>query len=63
MAQEVVHSLKSFWVPKNGMILKIDLEKTYDKISWKFLRDNLLLAVFLRVLTSVIMGCVSSTSY
>lgn len=46
VAQEVVHSLKNFKGTKKGMILKIDLEKAYDRISWDFLRHTLLLASF-----------------
>lgn len=37
MSQEVIHSLKGFRVNKKDMVLKIDLEKIFDKISWDFL--------------------------
>lgn len=33
IAQEVVHSLKNFRGNKLGMVLEIDLEKAYDRIS------------------------------
>lgn len=36
IAQEVVHSLKGFNGGKYGMVLKIDLEKAYDRLQWYF---------------------------
>lgn len=45
------------------MVLKIDLEKAYDKISWNFLRDTLGRAGLPLKLINVIMGCVSSASF
>lgn len=44
-------------------MLKFDLEKAYDRISWDFLRDTLTMARFLRQLVSTIMECVSSASF
>lgn len=32
VTQEVVHSMRSFKGKKYGMILKIDLEKAYDRL-------------------------------
>ncbi|KAA3477635.1 reverse transcriptase [Gossypium australe] len=46
VAQEVVHSMKGSKGNNYGMMLKIDLEKTYDKIRWDFLKDSLLEARF-----------------
>lgn len=63
VAQEVIHSLKGFRSRKKGMVLKIDLVKAYDRISWDFLRDTLLLAGFPKELITVIMGCVFSASF
>lgn len=37
ITQEVLHTLRS---KKGGMIFKIDLEKAYDKVSWKFIFDT-----------------------
>lgn len=47
---------------KGGIILKIDLEKAYDKISWKFLLDTLIFFNLNPSWTALIMDCVSSVS-
>lgn len=37
-AQEVIHSLRMKAGSKCGMVVKVDLEKAYDRIDWDFLR-------------------------
>lgn len=44
------------------MILKIDLEKSFYKIEWYFIKDTLLFFVFLDNLIKLIMSCVTTTS-
>ena len=44
------------------MALKIDLEKTYNKLEWSFIRDILFRANFLADLIDIIMSCVSMVS-
>lgn len=39
--QEVLHSLRKKKGNKGFMVLKIDLEKAYDKLAWKFIQDTL----------------------
>ncbi|CAH9085655.1 unnamed protein product [Cuscuta epithymum] len=41
ITQEVVHSLESRKGRKCGMIMKLDLQKAYDCLSWKFLEVTL----------------------
>jgi len=38
-AHEVIHSLKSNKQP--GIIIQLDLEKAYDKLSWAYIREVL----------------------
>ena len=39
MVHEAIHSLK---ITKNpGMLVKLDIAKYYDKLSWKYMRDIL----------------------
>ncbi|CAL1406862.1 unnamed protein product [Linum trigynum] len=39
--QEVLHTLRKRKGKKGGIVLKIDLEKAYDRLRWDFLRDTL----------------------
>lgn len=57
-----MYLLKQFKGSKFGMVLKIDLEKAYDKIRWDFLRDTLLEVGLPEQLVTVILHCVSSSS-
>lgn len=38
VAKEIIHSLHSKRSRKCGMVVKVDLEKAYDRIDWDFLR-------------------------
>jgi hypothetical protein len=60
-AQECLHSIKEKKL--QALILKIDLKKAYDCISWDFLRLVLLNCGFGLPTTKWIMGCLSSTSF
>ncbi|CAL1412960.1 unnamed protein product [Linum trigynum] len=42
IVQEVLHSLRKKRGKKRGMVLKVDLEKAYDRLRWDFLRDTLI---------------------
>lgn len=41
IAQELVHSLLKRKGNKVGFILKVDLEKAYDRVDWGFLHEVL----------------------
>ena len=61
VTQECLHTTKT----KNliSIVMKIDLDKAYDKVNWDFLR-LVLLQIGLHVeVTNWIMGCVSSASF
>lgn len=47
---------------KGWMVVKVDLEKAYDKIHWDFIRDMLIDAKLPRMLEETIMQCVSASS-
>ena len=39
LVHEVIHSLEIF--KKISMLLKLDISKAYDKLSWKFMKEML----------------------
>lgn len=44
--QEVLHSIRTRSSGKKIMVIKIDLEKAYDRLRWSFIQDTLLAAGF-----------------
>ncbi|CAN0870549.1 Putative ribonuclease H protein At1g65750 [Linum grandiflorum] len=61
--QEVVHSMHGRKGKIGQMVLKIDLAKAYDKISWKFVEETLNLAGIPNPMVSLIMECISTVSF
>lgn len=57
--QEVIHSLSKKKGNKGGMVIKLDLEKTYDRMEWSFVQNTLIDAGLLSSLIRVIMNCVT----
>lgn len=62
LAQEVVHFLDSSSAKGGSMAFKIDLEKAYNKLSWRFLEDIIREYQFPPVIIKLIMSCVTSSS-
>lgn len=63
ICQEMVHSLWHKRGRKGGMILKIDLDKAYDRLEWSFIQETLLDAGLPRQMVNVIMQCVTNASF
>ncbi|PKI45344.1 hypothetical protein CRG98_034262 [Punica granatum] len=61
VAQELIHSKRMMKRKKGFMVLKIDLEKAYDHLSWDFLNATLSLVGISKGLIRIIMDCVSSS--
>lgn len=60
IVQELIHSIGRT-KGKNGlMVIKIDLEKAYDKIEWSFIREMIFSFNLSSNLIELIMTCVSS---
>ncbi|KAH1081880.1 hypothetical protein J1N35_021641 [Gossypium stocksii] len=55
IAQEVIHTMKSIKSKKGWMVVKVDLEKAYDRIRWDFLKDTLIDVGFPMAFVSIIM--------
>ncbi|KAG7552028.1 Reverse transcriptase domain [Arabidopsis thaliana x Arabidopsis arenosa] len=58
VVQEAVHSMRRKKGRKGWMLLKLDLEKAYDRIRWDFLKDTLKAAGFSEWWITCIMQCV-----
>src|ERR1044072_8741968 len=62
IAHEVLHHM-SVSSARHGMLaFKIDIEKAYDDVSWKFLKETMILFGLPPILIDLIMQCVSSSS-
>ncbi|KAG7557811.1 Reverse transcriptase domain [Arabidopsis suecica] len=62
VVQEAVHSMRRKKGRKGWMLLKLDLEKAYDRIRWDFLKETLGAAGLSEEWTGRIMECVSNPS-
>lgn len=58
----IVHYMQKSKRKKGDMVLKLDLEKAYDRVDWDFLRQTLQVFGFPPAITSLIMHRISSTS-
>jgi ribonuclease HI len=62
IAQELLHSMHRKKGRTGSLILKVDLEKAYDRLEWSFIREVLLFFLFPKSLVDLILDCVSSSS-
>lgn len=60
--QEVIHTLRNKRGRKGYIIVKLDLEKAYDRLEWGFLRTILQKIGFDEKMLSLIMSCLQTTS-
>lgn len=61
ITQKVIHYIRIGCRKRSGMVVKIDLEKEYDRVDWKFLEDDLREVGFGEFLIRVIMGYLTSS--
>ncbi|KAL4367435.1 hypothetical protein GQ457_05G028150 [Hibiscus cannabinus] len=62
LCMEVIHSMCRKKGATKWMVIKVDLEKAYDRLEWNFIEDTLLDLGLPRVFVSWIMVCVRSVS-
>lgn len=62
VVQEAVHSMRRKKGRKGWMLLKLDLEKAYDRVRWDFLEENLEVAGLSEGWRKRIMECVRNPS-
>lgn len=63
VAHEIIHFLRKKRMGKEGfMSLKLDMCKTYDRVSWSFLEFTMVKMCFSKNRVDLIMTCVSTVS-
>lgn len=62
IAQEAIHSMRRKTGKKGWMIIKVDLEKAFDKLRWDFIEETLNDARLPPLLIKVIMNCITTSS-
>ena len=63
IVQEILHSFKTRKTKPDLMAIKLDLQKAYDRVSWRFIQAVLLHLGFNQTFTSWIISCISSVSF
>ena len=62
VAQELLYAMERMKGRTGYMIIKIDLEKAYDRLEWGFLRNMLSSLNFCMDTVELILSCISTTS-
>lgn len=60
VTQEIVHSMRNKKGKKGWMVIKIDLEKAYDRLKWIFVKDTLEDIGFPHSIVQLIWFCIST---
>lgn len=63
VCQEILRFIKRRQWSKGAMVLKLDLEKAYDRLQWSFIHDILLDAGLPTNLIAIIMKCITICYY
>nr|KYP61054.1 Retrovirus-related Pol polyprotein LINE-1 [Cajanus cajan] len=58
--QEVIHSMRFKTGKKGWMAIKIDLEKAYDRLNWKFIKETLIDIGLPNNFVELVWACISS---
>ncbi|XP_015939884.1 uncharacterized protein LOC107465419 [Arachis duranensis] len=62
VAQEILNFMKHTKSKKGTLAFKIDLEKAYDRVDWRFLESTLIAFGFPIITVNLIMNCVRASS-
>ncbi|XP_025647216.1 uncharacterized protein [Arachis hypogaea] len=62
IAQEIMHFMRNIKSRKGTIAFKIDLEKAYDRVDWRFLEATLVRCEFSKATINLILNCVTSSS-
>lgn len=62
ICQEVFHSIKQRKGNKGTMVIKLDLEKTYDRMECQFIKETMIDAGLPSRLTNTIVNCIGDCS-
>lgn len=63
IVQETFHSFKASKTKPRLMAIKLDLQKAYNKVSWKFIHAVFLHLGFNEVFSNWILSCISSVTF
>lgn len=62
ITQEILHFSQSYKGKKNFMIIKLDMEKAFDRIEWSFIKNVIQFFNFLTLLSDLILQCITTIS-